>query len=69
MITATRFDDLPARWPRARLKRVWLRQQDRLAAMIPGARHVSVDTRSYDMWTLDPFPVLEGINAVVRAAR
>ena len=40
-----------------------------LAAMIPGARHVSIDTHQYDMWTLDPFPVLEGIDAVVRAAR
>ena len=69
VITATRFDDLPARWPRGRLKRAWMRQQDRLAAMIPGARHISVDTRSYDMWALDPFPVLEAINAVVRAAR
>ena len=69
VITATRFDDLPARWPRVRIKRLWLRYQDRLAAMIPGARHVSVDAHPYDMWTVDPFPVLEGINAVVRAAR
>jgi pimeloyl-ACP methyl ester carboxylesterase len=69
VITATRFDDLPAHWPRAEIKRLWLRYQDRLAAMIPGARHVSIDAHQYDMWTLDPFPVLEGINAVVRAAR
>jgi pimeloyl-ACP methyl ester carboxylesterase len=69
VITATRFDDLPARWPRARIKRVWLRHQDRLAALIPGVRHISIDTHGYDMWTLDPFPVLDGIDAVVRAAR
>jgi len=69
VITATRFDDVPARWQRAKIKRLWLRYQDRLAAMIPGARHVSVDAHTYDMWTIDPFPVLEGINAVVRAAR
>lgn len=69
VITATDFGDLPARWPRARIKRLWLRYQDRLAAMIPGARHVSIHTHQYDMWTLDPFPVLQGIDAVVRAAR
>ena len=69
VITATRFDDLPARWPRARIKRLWLRYQDRLAALIPGARHISIDTHADDMWTLDPFPVLDGIDAVVRAAR
>jgi pimeloyl-ACP methyl ester carboxylesterase len=69
VITATDFDDLPARWPRARLKRLWLRYQDRLAAAIPGARHVTVDAHQYDMWTLDPFPVLDEIERVVRAAR
>jgi pimeloyl-ACP methyl ester carboxylesterase len=69
VITATRFDDLPARWPREKIKRLWLRYQDRYAAMIPGARHVSIHTHPYDMWTLDPFPVLEAINAVVRAGR
>ena len=69
VITATRFEDLPARWPRAKIKRLWLRHQARYAAMLQGARHVSIDTHQHDMWTLDPTPVLEAIDTVVRAAR
>ena len=69
VVTATRFDDLPARWPRERIKRVWLRQQDRLAAIDPRRAARLGRHASYDMWTLDPFPVLDGIDAVVRAAR
>ena len=69
VVTATRFDDLPSHWPRQKIKRAWLRYQDRYAALIPGSRHVTTDTHQYDMWTLDPFPVLDAIEAVVRAAR
>jgi pimeloyl-ACP methyl ester carboxylesterase len=69
VITATRFDDLPSHWPREKLQRMWLRYQDRLAGSLPGARHVTLDKHQYDMWTLDPFPVLDEIEAVVRAAR
>ena len=69
VITATRFDDLPARWPREKLKRAWLRYQDKYAAMIPGARHVTTDTHQYDMWSLDPSLVVGEIIATVRAAR
>ena len=69
VVTATRFDDMPADWPREKIKRAWLRYQDRFAKLLPGARHVSTDTHQYDMWTLDPFPVLDAIKGVVEAAR
>jgi pimeloyl-ACP methyl ester carboxylesterase len=69
VVTATRFDDLPSHWPREKLKRTWLRYQDRYAALIPGARHVTTDTHQYDMWTLDPFTILDAIKGVVLAAR
>ena len=69
VVTATRFDDLPSHWPRQEIKRAWLRYQDRYAASIPGVRHVRTDTHQYDMWTLDPYPVLDAIDGVVRAAR
>jgi pimeloyl-ACP methyl ester carboxylesterase len=69
LVTATRFDDLPSHWPREKIKRAWLRHQDRYATLIPGARHVTTETHQYDMWTLDPFPVLDAIRGVVLAAR
>lgn len=69
VVSATRFDDLPSHWPREKIKSAWLHYQDRYAAAIPGARHVTTDTHQYDMWTLDPVPVLDAIEGVVRAAR